>query len=277
MQSTFGRLPDVPALSGVSLLSFALNVPGPVAVARLVAEGAAAVKIEPPDGDPLTGYSRPWYDALHAGVTVVPLDLKSDAGRAALEPHLARADVALTSQRPGALARLGLAPAALVARHPHLRVVAIVGDTAAPEVPGHDVTYQAEAGLLRTDLPATFLADLAGAADAVTAVLLALREPAGACRVVGLRDALTAFAAPGRYGLTRPEGCFGGADPAYNVYATADGVVAVAALEPHFRARFYAALGLPMNAPLHDAMRARTCAAWAAFARAHDVPLTPLR
>ncbi len=203
----------MPALSGVSLLSFALNVPGPVAVARLVAEGAAAVKIEPPDGDPLTGYSRPWYDALHAGVTVVPLDLKSDAGRAALEPHLARADVALTSQRPGALARLGLAPAALVARHPHLRVVAIVGDTAAPEVPGHDVTYQAEAGLLRTDLPATFLADLAGAADAVTAVLLALREPAGACRVVGLRDALTAFAAPGRYGLTRPEGCFGGADP----------------------------------------------------------------
>ena len=264
----------MPALSGVALLSFALNVPGPVAVARLVAEGATAVKIEPPAGDPLAAYSRPWYDALHAGVTVVPLDLKRDAGRDALEPLLARADVVITSQRPGALARLGLSPAALVARHPHLRVVAIVGDTAAPEVPGHDVTYQAEAGLLRADLPATFVADLAGAADAVTAVLLALREPAGACHVVGLRDALTAFAAPGRYGLTQPEGCFGGADPAYNVYAAADGVVAVAALEPHFRARFYAALGLPLNAPLHAVMQARTCAAWAAFARAHDVPLS---
>ena len=81
----------MPALSGVSLLSFALNVPGPVAVARLVAEGATAVKIEPPAGDPLAAYSRPWYDALHAGVTVVPLDLKRDAGRDALEPLLARA------------------------------------------------------------------------------------------------------------------------------------------------------------------------------------------
>lgn len=33
-------------LSGVRLLSLALNVPGPVAVARLVAEGAEAVKVE---------------------------------------------------------------------------------------------------------------------------------------------------------------------------------------------------------------------------------------
>lgn len=262
------------ALSGVSLLSFALNVPGPVAVARLVAEGATAVKIEPPGGDPLTEYSRAWYDTLHAGVAIVPLDLKSGEGRAALEPLLARADVVLSSQRPAALARLGLAPDALLARHPHLRVVSIVGDTSAPDLPGHDVTYQAEAGLLRTALPATFLADLAGAADAVTAVLLALREPAGTHRVVGLRDALATYAAPGQHGLTAPDGRFGGADPAYGVYPAADGVIAVAALEPHFRARFYAALGLPLNAPLHDVMRRRTCAAWAAFAREHDLPLS---
>lgn len=256
------------------MLSFALNVPGPIAVARLVAEGAAAVKIEPPGGDPLTLYSRAWYDALHTHVTVVPLDLKTAEGRAALEPLLARSHVVVTSQRPGALVRLGLAPNDLFARHPHLRLVTIVGDTSAPDVPGHDVTYQADAGLLRADLPVTFLADLAGAADAVTAVLLALREPAGTHRVVGLRDALIPFAAPRRYGLTDPDGCFGGADPAYGVYAAADGLVAVAALEPHFRARFYAALGLPLDAPLHEMMRARTCAAWTAFAREHDLPLS---
>lgn len=267
----------MPALSGVSVLSFALNVPGPVAVARLVAEGATAVKVEPPGGDPLTSYSRPWYDALHAGVTIVPLDLKQDAGRAALEPLLARADVVLTSQRPAALVRLGLAADALRGRHPHLRLVSIVGDTSAPDLPGHDVTYQAEAGLLRAQLPATFLADLAGAADAVAAVLFALREPAGTHRVVGLRDALIPFAAPRGYGLTDPDGCFGGADPAYGVYAAADGVIAVAALEPHFRARFYAALGLPLDAPLHDVMRARTCDDWDTFARTHDVPLSRVR
>jgi crotonobetainyl-CoA:carnitine CoA-transferase CaiB-like acyl-CoA transferase len=267
----------VPALSGVSLLSFALNVPGPVAVARLVAEGATAVKIEPPGGDPLTLYSRTWYDTLHAGVTIVPLDLKSGEGRAALEPLLARAGVVLTSQRPSALARLGLAPDALIARHPHLRVVTIVGDTSAPDRPGHDVTYQAEAGLLRAQLPATFLADLAGAADAVTAALLALREPAGTHRVVGLRDALAPFAAPRQNGLTGPDGRFGGADPAYGVYAAADGLVAIAALEPHFRARFYATLGLPVDAPLHDVIRARTCDNWDIFARLHDVPLSRVR
>lgn len=267
----------MPALSGVSLLSFALNVPGPVAVARLVREGAAAVKVEPPAGDPLAGYSRAWYDSLHAGVTVVPLDLKSGDGQAALAPLLARADVVLTSQRPAALARLGLTPAALFARHPHLRIVTIVGDTAAPDRPGHDVTYQADAGLLHADLPATFLADLAGAADAVTAVLLALREPAGAHRVVGLRDALTPFAAPRRHGLTGAGTCFGGADPAYGVYAAADGHVAVAALEPHFRARFYAALGLPLDAPLHEVFRTRTCGDWESFARSHDIPLGRVR
>ncbi len=265
------------ALSGVSLLSFALNVPGPVAVARLVAEGATAVKVEPPGGDPLAEYSRAWYDTLHAGVTIVPLDLKTGEGRAALEPSVARADVVLTSQRPAALARLDLAPDALMARHPHLRVVTIVGDRSAPGLPGHDVTYQAEAGLLRADLPATFLADLAGAAEAVTAVLLALREPAGTHRVVGLRDALAPFAAPRRHGLTGPDGRFGGADPAYGVYAAADGLVAVAALEPHFRARLYTALGLPVDAPLHDVIRARTCDAWDTFARAHDVPLSRVR
>ena len=69
------------ALAGVRLLSFALNVPGPVAVARLVAHGAAAVKVEPPSGDPLTTHSRAWYDALHAGVAVATVDLKSAAGR----------------------------------------------------------------------------------------------------------------------------------------------------------------------------------------------------
>lgn len=262
------------ALSGVSVLSLALNVPGPVAVARLVAEGASAVKVEPPGGDPLTSYARAWYDALHVGVTVVPLDLKHDAGRAALEPLLAVADVVLTSQRPAALARLGLAVDALRRRHPHLRVVSIVGDTSAPDRPGHDVTYQADAGLLHAQLPSTFLADLAGAADAVTAVLLALREPAGTHRIVGLRDALAPFAAPRRLGLTAPDGRFGGADPAYGVYPARDGVIAVAALEPHFRARFYAALGLPLDAPLHDVIRGRTCADWDTFAREHDLPLS---
>ncbi len=183
----------------------------------------------------------------------------------------------LTSQRPAARARLGLDRAALTARYPRLRGVAVVGDTAAPERAGHDVTYQAECGLVRDQLPVTLLADLAGADEVVSAVLLVLREPPGTWRTVGLRDALDGFAAPRRYGLTTSGGRLGGGDPAYGIYAARDGLVAVAALEPHFRARLYAALALPLDAPLTATVRTRTCAEWAAFARAHDLPLGIVR
>ena len=54
----------------MKIVSIALNVPGPVAVARLVAEGARAIKVEPPWGDPLHGLCTRWYDDLHRGVEV---------------------------------------------------------------------------------------------------------------------------------------------------------------------------------------------------------------
>ena len=47
-------------LSGVAVVSMAQNVPGPVAVAHLVAEGAGACKIEPPSGDPLAAMCASW-------------------------------------------------------------------------------------------------------------------------------------------------------------------------------------------------------------------------
>lgn len=262
------------ALAGVRLLSVALNVPGPVAVARLVAHGAQATKIEPPGGDPLIGYSRAWYEALHHGVQVVTLDLKSEAGRHECDRRLADTDVLITSQRPAALERLGLGPARLGERFPALRTVAIVGDTAAPEHAGHDLTYQADAGLIGSEMPRTLLADLMGAEQAVSAVLLALRCAPGAVLAVGLRDAVAGCGVPLQHGLTTPGGPLGGGDPAYGLYRTRDGLVALAALEPHFRARLYTALDLPLDAPLHDVMATRTCAQWTQFAREHDLPLS---
>jgi alpha-methylacyl-CoA racemase len=267
----------VPALVDVRLLSVALNLPGPLALARLVALGASAVKVEPPSGDPLTTYSRAWYDRLHHDVRVETLDLKAEVGRTRCDELLGTVDLLLTSQRPSALTRLGLGPARLAERFPELRTVSIVGDTAAPERAGHDVTYQAEAGLLRDCLPVTLLADLVGAERVVAAVLLALRSAPGAWLTVGLRDVVDDLRAPLDYGLTTGGGRLGGGDPAYGVYAARDGYVSVAALEPHFRARLYAALDLPVDAPLRDVMASRTCAEWADFARAHDLPLSILR
>jgi alpha-methylacyl-CoA racemase len=264
-------------LGGVRLVSLAQNVPGPVAVARLAAEGATASKVEPPGGDPLEGMCPSWYADLHREVQVTRLDLKSSAGLDALHAHLHDADVLLTSHRPGALARLGLDAPTWRTRHPHLRHVAILGDTARPDMPGHDLTYQATAGLLGREMPVTLLADLAGAERACTAVLLVLHEPEGSVRQVGLADSLEALAAPRRHGLTAPGGLLGGGLAAYGIYDSLDGRVAVAALEPHFRTRLYTALGLPADAPLAEVMRGRTGADWEAWARAHDLPLAVVR
>jgi alpha-methylacyl-CoA racemase len=264
----------VSPLAGVRLLSFALNVPGPVAVARLVAEGASAVKVEPPGGDPLATYSRSWYDALHAGVAVATVDLKSAEGCAERDRLLGQADVLITSQRPSALVRMGLDSAHLSGQVPALRAVTIVGDTAASERAGHDLTYQAEAGLVRDRLPVTLLADLFGAERVVAAVLLALRSAPGTNLRVGLHDVVADLRAPIEHGLTMPGGRLGGGDPAYGMYRTRDGWIAVAALEPRFRARLYGALALPLDAPLEDALAVRTGADWTAFATEHDLPMS---
>jgi alpha-methylacyl-CoA racemase len=235
------------------------------------------VKVEPPGGDPLAAICQSWHDALHDGVERRTLDLKSTTGQEALQDLLADADVLLTSQRPAALERLGLRPDRIAELGPRLRLVRIVGDTRAPDQPGHDVTYQAEAGLLDQRLPVTLLADLVGAERAVAAVLLALRSAPGTTTDVGLRDAVEALTGPLTHGLTAAGGLLGGGLPAYGVYAARDGHVAVAALEPQFRSRLYGALALPLDAPLVEVMATRTMAEWGAFAAAHDLPIAVVR
>jgi crotonobetainyl-CoA:carnitine CoA-transferase CaiB-like acyl-CoA transferase len=257
----------------VKIVSLALNLPGPVAVARLVAEGATAVKIEPPWGDPLAAICKPWYDELHANVAVEQLDLKTAAGLEALKRHLAAADVFIAGHRLRALVKLGLDADSLSAQFPALRHLNIVGDTAHPDKAGHDLNYQARAGLVRGPLPLTLAADMAGAERAHGAVLALMHDGPGARRVVGLFDAVYDLAAPLRHGLTVPGGPLGGANPAYGIYATKEGLVAIGALEPHFRARLYDTLGLPDGSDLAITMLTRTAAEWEEWALAKDIPL----
>jgi len=257
----------------MTIVTMAQNVPGPVAVARLVAAGASAIKIEPPSGDPLESFCKPWYDELHAGITVVRVDLKTADGMRATTDLLGSASVFIASQRPAALGRLGLDAASLAQRFPLLRHLNIVGDTANPETAGHDVTYQAQAGLLHDGLPRTLLADLFGAERAHAAVLEMMHTGPGGHRVVGLLDSLATLSTPLRHGLTAPSGLLGGANPAYGVYAAKDGRVAVAALEPHFRTRIYTALGLADGSPLADTFKTRTAAEWESWATERDIPI----
>jgi crotonobetainyl-CoA:carnitine CoA-transferase CaiB-like acyl-CoA transferase len=256
-------------LSGLRIVSMALNVPGPLAVSRLHEAGAQVTKIEPLAGDPLERICNGWYTELHRGVAVERLDLKSAAGTSRMRALLNDADLLVSSQRPSALRRLGLDTTSLAG----VRWLNIVGDRAQPEVAGHDLTYQARAGLLGETLPPTLLADVIGGERAFAAALLLLRQPAGAHDEVGLSDSLAPLVAPLAHGLTAPGGVLGGGLPEYAVYRAKQGSVAVAALEPHFRERLYAALGLAGSGDLAGAMLGRTADEWERWAREHDLPI----
>ena len=221
------------------IVTTAVNIPGPVAAARLRDLGAAVTKVEPPSGDPLELAAPEWYERLVVGTEVVRLDLKAES----LDGLLAGADVLLTSQRRSALERLGLAWAGLHERHPGLAQVAILGDG---ERAGHDLTYLASRGLLDPPhLPRTVMADLIGAERAVSAALAAV---------------------------------LGGGLPTYGLYEASDGWIAVAALEPGFRIRLAEGLGLAgLSRPaLEGAFRSRTAAEWEAWARELDLPVEAL-
>ena len=258
------------------IVSMALNVPGPVAIARLVADGARAIKIEPPWGDPLERLCKEWYDDLHRGVTIERLDLKAPDGAARARALLAGADVFVASHRPSALARLRLDAASLGDAFPSLRHVNLVGDTANPEEPGHDLTYQARAGLVGTALPLTLVADMSGAERAHAAVKDAMQQP-GASRVVGLYDTLHDLAEPLRRGLTAPGGGLGGGNPAYQIYETRDGMIAVGALEPHFRARLFEGLALADGADPAAIFLTKSAIEWEQWATERDLPLVAIR
>ena len=293
------RPPRTPKpLRGVRVLSLALNLPGPAALMRLQAMGARCTKVEPPapagrSGDPMGQYNPPAYATMHQGIGVITLDLKSDAGQAALHKALARTDLLLTSFRPSALNKLGLGWRTLHRRHPSLSVVAIVGAPGArAEEPGHDLTYLADAGLVTgLDLPATLFADMGGALmaseAALKAVLLQRTRGQGVFQEVALSDAAAWLALPRTWGLTQPQGAVGGAHAGYRVYPCRDGRVALAALEPHFAAALCRVAGVAMtdlrtlflpetHVAIGAFLAARTREELDALARAHDLPLHTL-
>ena len=281
-------------LRGLRVLSLALNLPGPAALMRLAQMGAHCTKVNPPAGDPMQHYTTRGYDLLHAGVKHKTLDLKNEAGQAALHKLLPHTDVLLTSFRPSALAKLGLGWKALHKQYPALSLIEVVG---APgplaEIPGHDLTYQAEVGLVNgMDLPPSLFADMGGAVMASEATLKAVitlkTTGKGTHHEVALSEAATWLALPRQLGLTTPDGAVGGAHAGYRVYACKNGRVAVAALEPHFATRLCEAAGVTLAHPVKDLFKPATRQAIEAFfasqtraqldklATAKDIPLMTL-
>ena len=264
---------SIPFLDGVRVVTMAQNVPGPLAVARMRQAGARVTKVEPPSGDPLNMLSPAWYAELHAGISVERADVKSDAGRARVLTLLRDADLLITSQRPSVLQRLGIDSERLRSQLPDLRILRIFGSVMDPDAAGHDLTYQAQAGLVGREMPRTLLADVITSERAFAAALALFREPPGSVIDVGLVESLEPLVAPLRHRLTTPGGPLGGGAPQYRVYEAKSGRVAIAALEPHFETRLYQELGIPIRSDLSSRMLERTAGEWEAWARERDLPL----
>ncbi len=254
-------------LKGTSILSLALNLPGPAALMRCKQMGARCVKLESPAGDPMQSYSLAAYTAMHQGVRITQADLKTASGQKALHRELAKADVLLTSFRPSALVKLGLTWQALHKQYPQLCQVAIVGSPGAQaEEPGHDLTYLADNGLVTgLDLPATLYADMGGSLMTSEAVLqAALHRHSGGKGIyleVALASAASYLALPRTWGLTAPGAAIGGGHAGYQIYPCKNGRVAVAALEPHFATRLCAAADIGA-ADMHLPATRQAIAAW---------------
>ncbi|WP_310626488.1 CoA transferase [Limnohabitans sp.] len=254
------------SLKGIRVLTLALNLPGPAAVMRLQAMGAKCTKLEPmpmtgmKPADPMGIYKPAAYDVMHQGLKVLQADLKSERGQTSLHKQLAKTDVLITSFRPSALVKLRLTWKELHKRYPSLCVVSIVGAPAErAEEAGHDLTYQADTGLVNgLEMPASLYADMGGSLFTTEAVLQALllrqrsghSQGQGVFHQVALSDAAAYLALPRTWGLTLASGDVGGAHAGYKVYPCKNGRVALAALEPHFARRLCEAAGLPQQAAM---------------------------
>ncbi len=282
-------------LRGIRVVSLALNLPGPAALMRLAQMGARCTKVNPPSGDPMQHYTPSGYDLLHKGVKHQTLDLKTAAGQAALHKLLPSTDLLLTSFRPSALTKLGLSWKTLHKQYPTLSLIEVVG---APgplaEIPGHDLTYQAEVGLVNgMDLPPSLFADMGGALMASEAALKALislkTTGKGSRHEVALSEAAAWLALPRQLRMTTPDGAVGGAHAGYRIYACKNGRVAVAALEPHFAVSLCEAAGVQLAHPVKDLFKPTTRKAIETFfasqtraqldklATAKDIPLMTLK
>ena len=136
--------------------------------------------------------------------------------------------------------------------------------------------------MLSPPLPLVPVADTVGGERAISAALALLlargQHDSGGHQRITLDAAAYDSAAALRHGLFGNGAPLGGALPSYNIYATADGHIALGALEPHFEARTREVLDCDgTSAAYTRAFAAHTTAHWEDLAARHDIPLTAVR
>jgi crotonobetainyl-CoA:carnitine CoA-transferase CaiB-like acyl-CoA transferase len=162
--TTLSSTPSAGPLAGLLVVDLTRALAGPHAAMMLGDLGAEVVKVENPlGGDDTRGWGPPFVEPMHGdrestyflcanrNKKSVTLDLKEDAGQAALRALVRKADVLMENFRPGVLDRLGFSQQQLAEINPRLVVLSISGfGHDGPEAgrAGYDQIAQGEAGLM---------------------------------------------------------------------------------------------------------------------------------
>jgi crotonobetainyl-CoA:carnitine CoA-transferase CaiB-like acyl-CoA transferase len=202
-------------MAGIRIIDLTSMVFGPYATQIMADMGADVIKIEPPSGDdtrnisrgPVPGMSGVFVN-VNRGKRSVVLDMKSEAGKAALTKLIAGADVFIHSMRSKAIERLGFDYASVAAIKPDIIYTNCYGySRRGPDAdkPAYDDTIQAECGIpyvqqLMTGEPgfvATIMADKVAGLTALYATTMALfhRERTGEGQEVevGMFETMASF------------------------------------------------------------------------------------
>jgi formyl-CoA transferase len=185
---------DVAPLTGIKVVDMTEALAGPYCAMLLGDLGADVIKIERPgDGDQARGWGPPFLEgesayflSVNRNKRSIEIDIKQPDDLRVLQTLIGRADVFLTNNpRLDSLARAGLDPDTLRARHPSLVYGAISGyGHTGPKAnrPGYDIIAQGEAGLMALTGPVdggpsrfpSPMADISGGIYTCMGVLAAL-------------------------------------------------------------------------------------------------------
>lgn len=141
-------------LTGVRVIDLTHALAGPFCTHHLQLMGAEVIKVEPPHGDDFREREGA-FAASNAGKKSVVLDLKTEAGRQALDRLVQAGDVLVENYRPGVAAKLGLDWARLKTLNPRLIFCSISGygqEGPLKSMPAIESSVQAASGLLAAQL-----------------------------------------------------------------------------------------------------------------------------
>ncbi len=256
MQATDEKRPNLP-LAGITVIDLGQIYQGPYATLLMAKAGANVIKVEPLTGEPVRLRAKVAKSAtfpfamLNSNKRGITLDLKSAKGRELLKRMVAKADVLLENFAPGVMDRLGLGYSVLREVNPRLVYGSGTGyglDGPDRDNLAMDLTVQAVSGIMSvTGFPdgpplkagpavVDFLSGIHLYAAVVTALYERTITGAGRLVEVAMQETVYPALASNLSFLYNSEGGVpprtgnkhgGLAIAPYNVYATADGHIAI--------------------------------------------------